>query len=189
MRNRNNIIKRLTAAMLVILILTSCLGITAYALFYATVEIEENYFKTGKVDIELEFGEDRKDAQLITEDEYLFEPGMTVEKTFWVVNKSTDDVYYRLYFDSLAGKLANIMEIKIWEAESGEVYFDGIAKGLKREKMGAFKNCLKENDEIEMKISFHYPELSGNATQNQYMSFDLRADAVQTKNNPDKQFE
>lgn len=184
MGNKKNIPKRLTAAMLVILILTCCLGITAYALFYVTVEIEENYFKTGYVDIDLNNG-----RPVIERHEYLFEPGMTVEKDFYIQNNSSWDVYYRLYFDNMTGELAEIMEICIWDPKTGEEYFRGKARELTRTLVGAADDELAVGERKDMKISFHYPETSGNETQNREMSFDLRADAVQTKNNPDKQFE
>ena len=187
MRNRNNIIKRITAAMLVILILTSCLGITAYALFYATVEIEENYFKTGKVDIELEFGEDRKDAQLITEDEYLFEPGMTVEKPFYVKNGSTWPVYYRIYFDNVTGGLAGVLEITVLSGT--EILYKGTAESMTKENTPAADDLLLIGERRDLTIRFHYPENSGNKTQNWEMKFDLCAEAVQEKNNPDREFD
>ena len=184
MRNRKNILKRLTAAMLVILILTSCLGITAYALFCATVKIEENYFQTGYVDIDLNGG-----RPVIERHEYLFEPGMTVEKDFYIKNDSSWAVYYRLYFDNVKGDLVDVMEIRIWDPETEEEYFNGKASSLTRAFVGSADDELAVGEQKDLKISFHYPENAGNATQNQEMSFELAADAVQTKNNPDREFE
>lgn len=184
MRNKKKILKRLTVAMLVILILTSCLGITAYALFYATVQIEENYFQTGYVDIDLNGG-----RPVIERHEYLFEPGMTVEKDFYIKNDSSWAVYYRLYFDNVTGGLADVMEIRIWDPEAEVEYFQGTANDLTRAFVGSADDELAVGERRDLKISFHYPENAGNATQNQEMTFDLRADAVQTKNNPDREFE
>ncbi|MBQ6856161.1 MAG: hypothetical protein IJO13_03560, partial [Lachnospiraceae bacterium] len=156
----------------------------AYALFYATVKIEENYFQTGEVEIDLNGG-----RPVIERHEYLFEPGMTVEKDFYIQNNSTDDVYYRMYFENVNGELADVMEIRIWDPETGAEYFNGIARRLTRMGVRTAREELAMGERRDLKISFHYPEESGNATQNQEMSFDLKADAVQTRNNPDKQFE
>ena len=184
MRNRNNIIKRITAAMLVILILTSCLGITAYALFYANVQVENNYFQTGEVKINLNGG-----RPIIEPHEYLFEPGMTVEKEFYIQNESTDSVYYRLFFENVEGKLADVIEVRIWNEETGSEYFSGLARDLTRANVQPAEDVLMLGEKKEMMISFHYPEESGNTTQGEKLSFDLSADAVQIKNNPNKQFE
>ena len=50
-------------------------------------------------------------------------------------------------------------------------------------------DILKLHERRELTISFHYPEEAGNGGQAQYLSFDLKADAVQTKNNPNRLFE
>ena len=39
-----------------------------------------------------------------------------------------------------------------------------------------------------LKIYFHFPENEGNRNQGTKMSFDIVAEAVQTKNNPNKLF-
>ena len=40
-----------------------------------------------------------------------------------------------------------------------------------------------------LKIRIHFPEEAGNEAQNLTISFDIAAQAVQTKNNPDKLFD
>ena len=44
-------------------------------------------------------------------------------------------------------------------------------------------------EKMDLTIAFHYPEEAGNETQELELSFELCADAVQTKNNPEQQFE
>lgn len=184
MSNKKMTIKRMAGAMFVMFFLICCLGITAYALFYATVEVEENYFQTGYVDIDLNGG-----RPVIERHEYLFEPGMTVEKDFYVQNNSSWAVYFRLFFENVDGKLADVMEITIWDAKTGDEYFRGKANELTKAQVGAAEDELAVGERRDMKISFHYPEMSGNKTQNEELYFDFCAEAVQTRNNPERQFE
>lgn len=184
MDNKQKMNRKITVSMLIILLLTFCLGITSYALFYVSVEIEENYFQTGVVEIDLNGG-----RPVIERHEYLFEPGMTVEKEFYVQNNSTWNVYYRVYMADVKGQLADVLEIRIWDKQSGTEYFTGTARNLTREYVGVADDELGIGEKKEMMISFHYPEESGNATQGQELSFSMCADAVQTKNNPNRLFE
>ena len=79
MNNKTSTTKRLTLSVAIAIVLSVCLCITTYALFYATVIVEGNYFKTGMVSIDLNGGK-----PVIEGHEYLFEPGMTVEKPFYI---------------------------------------------------------------------------------------------------------
>ena len=47
---------------------------------------------------------------------------------------------------------------------------------------------LAVGERKELTVLFHYPKEAGNATQMQSLSFRLMADAVQTKNNPSREF-
>jgi len=174
--------KRLTGSILIAMILTVSLCITTYALFYATVTVEENYFKTGLVSIDLNGGK-----PVIEAHEYLFEPGMTVEKPFYIQNQSTWAVYYKIYFDHVEGGLADILEITILDGET--VLYTGTAATLTRQNVIAADDLLLIGERRDLTIRFHYPEESTNESQNWELKFDLCADAVQEKNNPDKQFD
>lgn len=50
---------------------------------------------------------------MIRPDEFLFEPGMTVKKDFFIENDSTGTVYYRLYFAGVSGDLADVLEVTV----------------------------------------------------------------------------
>lgn len=138
--------------------------------------------KTGGIKINLNDGK-----PVITEREYLFEPGMTVEKKFFIENQGTWDVYYKLYFDNVEGGLADVLDVEIRDGDT--VLLGGKISELTKAQVGAVDDVLKLKERQELTVSFHYPESSGNVTQNQYLSFDMKADAVQTKNNPDKLFD
>ena len=115
------------------------------------------------------------------------EPGMTVEKPFFIENQSTCDVYYKIYLGEVAGGLADILEITVLDKDGGEIC-KGTASSLTRRKVIADDKPLDIGERRELKIRFHYPEDSGNASQDSYLQFVLCADAVQVRNNPDKEF-
>lgn len=69
--------KKLTASIATVIILAVCLCITTFALAYSMVAVDNNLFQTGEIKVNLNDGK-----PVIEEDEFLFEPGMTVEKDF-----------------------------------------------------------------------------------------------------------
>ena len=108
----NKTAKRLTASVAAVIVLSICLCITTFALVYSTVSVNNNLFQTGGVRINLNDGK-----PVIEEHEFLFEPGMTVEKDFFIENHSTWDVYYKLYFEHVEGGLADVLEVAIRQGE------------------------------------------------------------------------
>ena len=165
---------------LVILILS--LAVTTYALGTASVSVGDNVFVTGILEINM-----NDEEPIIEDDEFLFEPGMTVVKDFFVENKGTVDAYYRLYFENVEGNVSEIMEVTIKDAE--QILYDGKAGSMTEENPCISEKILQAGEKVWLTAAFHYPETEGNETQRQYMSFDIVADAVQTKNNPGRLFE
>lgn len=179
---KSNTARRLTVSIIAIVILSLCLSMTTFALVYSTVTVENNLFHTGTVKLNLNDGK-----PVIEEHEFLFEPGMTVEKEFFIENQSTWDVYYRLYFDDIEGDLAQVLEVSV--RDGSKVLFSGKMSQLTRDQVGAANDILKLNERRNLTVSFHFPEEAGNEAQRLYLSFTLCADAVQTKNNPNKLFD
>lgn len=182
MAEKSKTLKRLTGSVIVVVILSICLCITSFALVYSIVSVEKNLFHTGTVQLNLNDGK-----PVIEEQEFLFEPGMTVEKNFFVENQSSWDVYYRLYFSDMEGGLTDVLDVTIRDGE--KVLFRGKMSDLTRDKVGATDDILKLNERRDLTISFHFPEEAGNSAQLLQATFTIGADAVQTKNNPDKLFE
>ena len=174
--------KKLTFSIAAAIALAVSLCITTYALFYATVTVEGNYFRTGSVSIDLNGGK-----HVIEAHEYLFEPGMTVEKPFYIENRSTWAVYYRIYFANIEGGLADVLDITILDGD--KVLFAGKASALIRENVAAADDLLLIGERRDLTIRFHYPEDSTNETRNWELKFDLCADAEQEKNNPGRAFD
>ena len=175
-------VKKLTGSVIAIAVLSICLCITTFALVYSMVDVENNLFHTGTIKLNLNDGK-----PVIEEHEFLFEPGMTVEKEFFLENQSTWDVYYRLYFSDIEGGLADVLEVSIRDGE--KILFDGKIADMTKDKVGAADDILKLNERRNLTISFHFPEEAGNEARNLYLTFTISADAVQTKNNPNKMFD
>ena len=174
--------KKLTGGIIAIIILAICLAVTTFALVYATVSVENNLFRTGEVKINLNDGE-----PVIREHEFIFEPGMTVIKDFFIENESTWDVYYKIYFDDVSGGLADVLEVTIKDGD--KTLYSGTANELTRQNVIAADDTLKIGERRDLTVVFHYPESSGNETQNLDLTFTMCAEATQTKNNPNKLFD
>ncbi len=182
MKGESKTSKSLAGSIVIIVLLAIGLCVTTFALFWTSISAENNIFRTGLVKINLNDGN-----PVIKEHEFLFEPGMTVEKTFFIENQSTDDVYYKLYFENVEGGLAKVLLISIFDGDN-ELY-SGTAEDLDKDSVGAADDILRLNEKKELKIVFHYPENAGNDTQNMSLSFNLGAEAVQTRNNPNRLFD
>lgn len=182
MNSDNKTVRRLAVSIVTILILSCCLGITTYALTIQTVSVEDNLFQTGQVKINLNDGK-----PVIEAHEVLFEPGMTVTKSFFIENLSTWDVYYKMYFRNVSGGLSDVLKIII--RDGSHVVFSGTPAELTRANVSASNDALQVGERRELTIDFYFPEEAGNSAQNLMLSFDMCADAVQTKNNPNKLFD
>ncbi len=181
MQNKSKTARRLTTSMVLIALLCLCLFVTTFALVYSMVSVEGNLFQTGRVQINLNDGK-----PVIEEHEFLFEPGMTVKKDFFVRNESTCEIYYKLYFQNVSGGLADVLEVKICDGD--KVLFEGTPSQMTQKNVGAADDVLGLEETRTLQIYFHFPENVGNEAQNLFLSFDFAADAVQTKNNPQKEF-
>lgn len=178
--------KRLTGGIVAVILLTLCLVVTTYALICYTVYVPNNIFHTGQVDIEI-YG-DAKNKLIIGEDEFLFEPGMRVNKPFHVVNKTQWDSYCRLYFDKVDGGLADVLQITIRDAAQNVLY-TGTMRQLSAVNKGNAKTfVLKANQTNDFTMQFYFPEAIGNEAQDLNLQFALCADATQMKNNDGQQF-
>ena len=80
-----------------------------------------------------------------------------------------------------------MLDVSICDGET--VLYSGKAIDLTKEKVGAADDILRLHERRELTVSFHYPKSAGNKTQSLYLSFTMSADAVQTKNNPQRLFD
>lgn len=174
--------KKITGGIIAIIILSVCLIVTTAALVYSSVAVENNYFRAGEVKLNLNDGE-----PIISEHEFLFEPGMTVKKDFFIRNESTWDVYYRIYFDNISGGLADVLDVTIKNGET--VLYSGKPSELVRSSVPAAEDILAVGERRELTVYFYFPKEAGNEAQISDFEFTVCAEATQTKNNPDKKFD
>ncbi len=178
----NKTAKRLTGGIIAIVALAVCLCITTFALVYASVSVENNLFHTGKVKINLNDGK-----PVIREHEFIFEPGMTVKKDFFIENDSSWDVYYRIYLENVSGGLKDVLEITVKDGD--RALYSGTASELTKQNVTAADDILKIGQKRNLTVYFHFPEDKGNETQNLDLTFTMCTEATQTKNNPNRLFD
>lgn len=161
----------------VITLILLCLGlcITSFAISYTWIKIENNYFHTGEIKINLNDGK-----PIISENDHLFEPGMTVEKNFFIKNSGIEPIYYKLNFKGVSGELSEAIVVTILdknhiELVSGKIYEFETDKEL----IGS----LSGNEKQDLIARFHFPKSEGNKYKGKSLQFEMSAIAVQTKNN------
>lgn len=167
---------------LLTLLLALGLAITTFAIGLSLVDVPDNTFRTGRIDINLNDGD-----PVIQENEFAFEPGVTVVKGFFLKNEGTWEVYYKLYFSDVKGDLANVLDVTI--QDGSDVLYTGKMADLTRSTAAVADKRLAVGQRRDFTITFHFPEDAGNRYQRTALTFELCADAVQTKNNPTALFE
>lgn len=171
--------RKLAAGIVAIVALTIGLCITTFALLYPMVSVNDNQFQMGTVRLNL-----NDNKPIIQED--LFEPGITVQKEFFIQNESTISVYYKLYLENVDGDLADILDMTVLDGT--EVLYQGKPSDLTKKHAISTDDVLEVNERRVLTVVFHYPENAGNEGKGKSLSFDVSVDAVQTKNNPDRLF-
>ena len=180
--NESNLSKRLKAGIIILISLTACLCVTTFALIYSTLTVDNNLFGTGNVSIDLNGGK-----AIVSETDFRLYPGAVVEKEFYIQNNSTDSVYYKLFFEGVDGSLAPLVQITVFH-ENKELYH-GTAASLTKKDVRAADDILTIGEKRILTLAFYLPEETNNEGQSGYLSFDLCAEAVQSKNNPDRNFD
>jgi hypothetical protein len=170
-----------------------CFITTTFALISNKVTVEDNYYQTGTLKVDINGGN-----PIIEENEFNFEPGMTVVKSFYIESESTCETYYRLYLEDLEGDLVDAIEITITIDDGDEnhdndkVLYSDVASNLTKEHSTVADDILGTKDSDNGKrnylIYFHYPSDSNNSGQDKSLSFKLSVEATQTKNNTNKEF-
>lgn len=203
--------KKLRLGMVTVVLLMVCLVMTTYALMRVTLDIKNNTFHTGQIGINLNDGKsiiDPNDPMFQS-----FEPGVLAKTEFFIENdESTWDVYYRLYFSDIDGDLADVLEVTITDPNpnphevkgptanmvftedrrkdhiEGEVLYHGTLSEMTRNAVPTANDILAVGERRNLHMYFYFPTDAGNETMNMVLQFSVCADAVQTKNNTNKDF-
>lgn len=108
--------------------------------------------------------------------------------TLYISGKDkTEPQFYRLYLDNVTGGLSDVLTVTIKDGD--KILYTGTANELTKQNVIAADDTLKIGQRRNLTVVFHYPESSGNDTQNHDLTFTLCAEATQTKNNPGRLFE
>jgi len=185
MRDQNDATtKKLRIRMGLIIVLSLLLCVVSFALgMSASEKIKNNLFYTGEVKISLS----RISSINVIDN---VEPGMTIVRNFQVTNESPIDVYYKAYFENVSGTLKDVIQVKAVEGGTGTVLFEGTAKDFIKSNSAVVPGAaLAAGTSREITLYFLFPSEAGSEYGNEELVFDLTVLAVQTKNNPDKEFE
>ena len=176
--------KKLHRSMIIAVLLALMLIVTTFALITSIVSVKDNTFETGIVRINLNDGE-----PVIHENEYLFEPGMRVQKHFFIKNEGSIDAYYKVYMEDVTGDLADVLQLTITDDESGKVLYQGTADELTRGSAAVSDDIITSGESKNLTILFYFPKERGNEAQDKTLSFRMSATATQVRNNPGHAFE
>ena len=161
----------------IVTLLLLCLGlcITSFAISYTVIKIENNYFHTGEIKINLNDG-----MAIIDENDPLFEPGMTVEKNFFIKNNGAEPIYYKLNFTGVSGELSKAIVVTILDSNRLELVSGKIYEFETEKKLIGSLSSYEKQDLI---ARFHFPENEGNEYKGKSLQFKMSAIAVQAKHN------
>ena len=182
MHNAKGIKKRAGLHIAVIGALGVMLALTTLALVTSFVRKEDNLFETGQVKIELNGGQ-----TIFNGEDMNLEPGRAAVRPFTVENVGSADAYVRLYLENVEGSLENALTFAIYEGE--EQLYSGKASELTKENPCIDKRALAAGEIRTLTAVVTMEEEAGNAYEDGGLTFDMTADAVQVRNNPDIAFE
>ena len=193
MKQKSNTKRKAYQSLIIIFILVVMLAATTYALALSFVSVDDNQFETGDVEIEINNG------KAIFDDENLkIEPGYRLVKTFTVKNTGTADAYYRFYLENVEGSLQDSLIFSFYEGDvkdslagtnsTVEPVLTGAAAELTKSDVAQGIGELKKGEEKTFTVLVKMKESAGNTYQGGYISFNLTAEAVQSRNNPNRGF-
>ena len=182
MGKTSKIRNRAVGSIVMIAVLFLMLAVTTYALVASFVSVEDNLFETGTVQIELNGGRTVFDGSDMN-----IEPGHSLVRDFTVENKGTADIHYRLYLENVEGALQEALTFSIYDGD--RLLFTGKAKDFSKQSPCVSETPLSAGETRTLTAVVQMDESAGNAYQTAGITFDMTAEAVQAKNNPDRLFE
>ncbi len=181
MDKRNQFRKKAVARLVAMIALVSMLAMTTYALTASVASVKDNEFQMGTVEIGLNNGKTVFDGSDLN-----MEPGRSIKKDFTLENLGTAEAYFRLYLENMEGTLQEELTFEIYDGD--ELLFAGRPETLTQENPCVGTTPLKVGETRTLTAVVKMNESAGNTHQASDFSFDITVDAVQSKNNPDKEF-
>lgn len=182
MDKTSKIRNKAVGSIVMIAVLFLMLAATTYALVASFVSVEDNLFQTGTVKIELNGGKTVFDGSDMN-----IEPGHSLVRDFTVENTGSADIHYRLYLDDVEGALQEVLTFSIYDGD--KLLFTGKARDFSKKSPCISETPLAVGEIRTLTVVVKMDESAGNAYQTAGITFDITAEAVQAKNNPDRLFE
>ena len=156
------------------------------ALLYARLETDTAKnapvtFAAGEIKLNLNDGK-----PVIETYGYIFEPGLLVQREFFLENNGNMSAFYRIYLEDVAGDLADLLLITI--KDGNDVVCSGTANELRRDMALPAPATLQGGERRTLTALFYLPFGVTNDAQNRTLTFTLCADASQTTGNPNRLF-
>ncbi len=159
--------------------ITAILTITAIIIFSCSLS-KVGFFRANKVEICF------NDGKELMESPISLSPGETWSKHASIENTGKSSIYYRFYLTEMEGALKD--DIQLCVMVDGNVCYEGLANEFTVENAIISGDKLEKGEEVDLLIvAFLSNESIGN-DENASFSFDIKVDAVQSKNNPNKVF-
>jgi len=153
-----------------------------WALLFSMVSVENNFFGTGYVKIDLNHG-----VRVFDGSDLALAPGDSVTKPMLLINNSSDPVHYRIYLENVSGALQQALLFNIYDE-------DTLLKSVVPADFDS-GNAIESSEPLAIDgvkvfyIEAVMNECAGNTYEGEALTFDVVAKAVQSKNNPYKEYQ
>lgn len=167
-KSNEKTVNKLYIYAIILAVIFACLFAASFAVSWSSTTANAAVYSSANAveNIDINGGK-----QIIGDDEFILEPGMTISKDYYIINNGEAPAYYG--FADVSGKLAGAIDITL--ESSGKVVFSGKAEKL-NEIEGFTDDLIPAGDRRDFTITFSYPENAGNKTQNQELNFTLISD-------------
>ncbi len=171
----NRIFNKKTAPIFITAILT----ITAIILFSCSLN-RVGFFRANKVEISF------NDGKSLMESPAVLSPGETWSKHTFIENTGKSSVYYRFYLIDMEGDLK--YDVQLCVMLNGNVCFEGLATDFNVKNAVVGEDVLSKGEKADILIVVFLSDDNSVNDKSVNFSFDIKVDAVQSKNNPKKVF-
>lgn len=171
----NQIFNKKTAPIFITAILT----ITAIIIFSCSLN-RVGFFRANNVEISF------NDGKSLMEISTILSPGETWSKHASIENTGKGSVYYRFYLIDMEGELKD--DIQLCVMLNGNVCFEGMATDFNVKNAVVCDEELKKGEKADILVVVFLSDDNSVNDKSANFSFNIKVDAVQSKNNPDKVF-
>ncbi len=167
----------ITAMVVLVIMLTG----TTFALYSSSVAVRDNELYTGYVEINLNDNRTVFDLGSLR-----LEPSTMVTRPLTIKNVSSTPIYYEIYMENVNGALAQATLFHIYD--DGQLIKTVTAKEFTADNPLISEEPMAVGAENTYQIEAVMNRGAGNSYQDTLITFDFVAVAVQSKNNPNREF-